>query len=193
MYFVFRDGKYIDAAGLSFRDFLDGKLSVLPGEKPTVGDWNDHLSTAFPEVRLKSFLEMRGSDGGPWNRICALPALWVGLLYDNASLDAAWDLVKGWSIEDHQRIRKAVPREGLCTVMPDGRTMQDLGKQVLEIARAGLNARGQVNSMGDNESGFLNPLQQIVDTGMSPAHQLLEKFNGEWNGDLGRVYDELSF
>ena len=193
MYFVFRDGKYIDAAGLSFRDFLDGKLSVLPGEKPTVGDWNDHLSTAFPEVRLKSFLEMRGSDGGPWNRICALPALWVGLLYDNSSLDAAWDLVKGWSIEDHQRIRKAVPREGLCTVMPDGRTMQDLGKQVLEIARAGLNARGQVNSMGDNESGFLNPLQQIVDTGMSPAHQLLEKFNGEWNGDLGRVYDELSF
>ena len=193
MYFAFRDGKYIDAAGLSFRDFLDGKLSVLPGEKPTVGDWNDHLSTAFPEVRLKSFLEMRGSDGGPWNRICALPALWVGLLYDNNALDAAWDLVKNWSIEDHQNIRAAVPREGLCTVMPDGLTMQDLGKQVLDIARSGLNARGQVNSMGDNESGFLNPLQDIVDSGMSPAHQLLEKFNGEWKGDLGRVYDELSF
>jgi len=193
MYFAFRDGKYIDASGLNFRDFLDGTLSVLPGEKPTVGDWNDHLSTAFPEVRLKSFLEMRGSDGGPWNRICALPALWVGLLYDNDALDAAWDLVKHWSIEDHQRIRDAVPREGLCAVMPDGRTMQDLGKQVLDIARRGLNARDQVNSMGDNESGFLNPLQQIVDSGTSPAHQLLEKFNGEWKGDLGRVYEELSF
>lgn len=193
MYFVFRDGKYIDASGLSFRDFLDGKLPVLPGEKPAIGDWNDHLSTAFPEVRLKSFLEMRGSDGGPWNRICALPALWVGLLYDNDALDAAWDLVKGWSIDDHQRIRDQVPEHGLCTVLPDGRTMQDLGKQVLDIAGRGLTARGQVNSMGDNESGFLNPLRQIVDSGMSPAHQLLEKFNGEWNGDLGRVYDELSF
>ena len=136
---------------------------------------------------------MRGSDGGPWNRICALPALWVGLLYDNNALDAAWDLVKSWSIEDHHKIRAAVPKEGLCTVMPDGRTMQDLGKQILDIARSGLNARSQVNSMGDNESGFLNPLQEIVDSGMSPAHQLLEKFNGEWKGDLGRVYDELSF
>jgi glutamate--cysteine ligase len=151
------------------------------------------LSTAFPEVRLKSFLEMRGSDGGPWNRICALPALWVGLLYCNDALDAAWDLVKHWSIEDHQRIRDAVPREGLCTILPDGRTMQDLGKQVIEIAAAGLSARAQVNSMGDNEGGFLNPLRRIVETGMSPAHQLIEKFEGEWAGDLSRVYDELSF
>ncbi len=193
MYFVYRNGKYIDAAGLDFKDFLAGNLSVMPGEKPTIGDWNDHLSTAFPEVRLKSFLEMRGSDGGPWNRICALPALWVGLLYDGTALDAAWDLVKDWSIEDHQRIRDAVPREGLCTRLPDGRTMQDLGKQVIEIASAGLSARGQVNSMGDNESGFLNPLRQIVDSGMSPAHQLLEKYEGAWGGDLSKVYDELSF
>ncbi len=193
MYFVYRDGKYIDAAGLDFKDFLAGNLSVLPGEKPGIADWNDHLSTAFPEVRLKSFLEMRGSDGGPWNRICALPALWVGLLYDDNALDAAWDLVKDWSIEDHQRIRDAVPREGLCTVMPDGRTMQDLGKQVIDIAGAGLSARAQVNSMGDNESGFLNPLRRIVDSGMSPAHELLEKFTGEWAGDLSKVYDELSF
>jgi glutamate--cysteine ligase len=193
MYFVFRDGKYIDASGLNFRDFLEGKLSVLPGEKPTIADWNDHLSTAFPEVRLKSFLEMRGSDGGPWNRICALPALWVGLLYDDDALDAAWDLVRHWSIEDHQRIRDQVPEHGLCTVLPDGRTMQELGKEVLEIAGRGLTARGEVNSMGDNESGFLNPLRRIVDSGMSPAHELLEKFKTEWNGDLARVYDELSF
>jgi glutamate--cysteine ligase len=193
MYFVYRDGKYIDAAGLSFRDFLGGKLSVLPGEVPTMSDWTDHLSTAFPEVRLKSFLEMRGSDGGPWNRICALPALWVGLLYDQGALDAAWDLVKGWSIADHQRIRDAVPREGLCTIMPDGRTMQDLGRDVIEIAAQGLSARGEVNSMGDNETGFLNPLRQIVDSGMSPAHQLLERFNGEWGGDMAKLYAAMSF
>jgi glutamate--cysteine ligase len=193
MYFVYRDGKYIDAAGLSFRDFLGGKLSVLPGEVPTMSDWTDHLSTAFPEVRLKSFLEMRGSDGGPWNRICALPALWVGLLYDQGALDAAWDLVKGWSIADHQRIRDAVPREGLCTIMPDGRTMQDLGRDVIEIAAQGLSARGEVNSMGDNETGFLNPLRQIVDSGMSPAHQLLERFNGEWGGDMAKLYEAMSF
>ena len=193
MYFVFRDGKYIDAAGLSFRDFLDGRLSVLPGEKPTIADWNDHLSTAFPEVRLKSFLEMRGADGGPWNRICALPALWVGLLYDGDALDAAWQLVENWSIEDHQRIRDAVPREGLCTVMPDGRTMQALGRDVIEIAAAGLTARGELNSMGDNESGFLNPLRQIVESGMSPAHRLLEMFEGEWGGDIAKIYETKSF
>jgi glutamate--cysteine ligase len=193
MYFVFRDGKYIDAAGLSFRDFLNGKLSVLPGETPKLSDWVDHLSTAFPEVRLKSFLEMRGSDGGPWNRICALPALWVGLLYDQTALDAAWDLVKDWSIEDHQRIRDAVPRDGLCTPVPGGRTMQDLGRDVLEIAAKGLSARGEVNSMGDTEGGFLNPLRQIVDSGMSPAHQLLERFEKEWGGDMAKLYAAMSF
>ncbi|MGB3846785.1 MAG: glutamate--cysteine ligase, partial [Sphingopyxis sp.] len=112
MYFVFRDGKYIDAAGQSFRDFMKGELPALPGELPRLSDWNDHLSTAFPEVRLKSFLEMRGADGGPWNRICALPALWVGLLYDQGALDAAWDLVKGWSIDEQQALRDAVPSEG---------------------------------------------------------------------------------
>ncbi|RJT25668.1 glutamate--cysteine ligase [Chakrabartia godavariana] len=193
MYFVYRQGKYIDAAGKSFRDFLDGNLDVYPGQKPTIGDWNDHLSTAFPEVRLKSFLEMRGSDGGPWNRICALPALWVGLLYDGTALDAAWDLVKDWTIEDHQKLRDAVPREGLRAKLPDGRPLNDLAKQVLDIASAGLSARGQVNSMGDNESGFLNPLRRIVDSGKTTADELLEKFNGPWGGDLSKVYDEYSF
>ena len=193
MYFVYRQGKYIDAAGKSFRDFLDGNLDVYPGQKPTIGDWNDHLSTAFPEVRLKSFLEMRGSDGGPWNRICALPALWVGLLYDGTALDAAWDLVKNWTIEDHQKLRDAVPREGLRAKLPDGRPLNDLAKQVLDIASAGLSARGQVNSMGDNESGFLNPLRRIVDSGKTTADELLEKFNGPWGGDLSKVYDEYSF
>ena len=138
MYFVYRDGRYIDAAGLSFRDFLRGDLSVLPGEKPTLDDWNDHLSTAFPEVRLKTFLEMRGADGGPWNRICALPALWVGLLYDGAALDAAWDLVKGWSIEDRQTLRDAVPRLALDAPLPGGGKLRDIAAEVLDIAHAGL-------------------------------------------------------
>jgi glutamate--cysteine ligase len=193
MYFVYRDGKYIDAAGQSFRDFLDGKLPALPGERPKIGDWVDHLSTAFPEVRLKSFLEMRGSDGGRWNKICALPALWVGLLYDQGALDAAWDLVKGWTIEDHHRIRSEVPKNGLKTAMPGGGTFQDLGKRVLDIAHAGLSARDEVNSMGENETAFLNPLRQIVESGLCPAEQLLLKYQNEWGGNLTEVYSEMSF
>ena len=193
MYFVFRDGKYIDAAGLSFRDFMRGELSVLPGELPRLSDWNDHLSTAFPEVRLKSFLEMRGADGGPWNRICALPALWVGLLYDQGALDAAWDLVKGWSIEEQQTLRDAVPSEGLDAPAPGGGTVGQLAHHVLDIAAAGLAARGEVNSMGDNEVGFLEPLRRIAASGKSPAHDLLDRYEGPWNHDLSKIYDELSF
>ncbi|MEL7728730.1 glutamate--cysteine ligase [Citromicrobium bathyomarinum] len=188
MYFVFRDGKYLDAAGLSFRDFLDGKLSILPGEKPTESDWWDHLSTAFPEVRLKSFLEMRGADGGPWSRICALPALWVGLLYDQGALDAAWDLVKDWSMEEREALRNAVPKEGLAATVPDGRTLQELGREVLAIAREGLTARGFLNTGGDNESGFLQTLDEIVESGKSPAQRMLDRYHGEWNGDISRIY-----
>jgi len=193
MYFVYRDGRYIDAAGLSFRDFMAGKLSVLPGETPTQGDWVDHLSTAFPEVRLKSFLEMRGADGGPWSRICALPAFWVGLLYDESSLDAAWQVVKGWSLPKQQRVRDEVPRMGLRTTAPDGRSFQELGKQVLEIASSGLKARARLNAAGDDESGYLEPLRQIVASGETLADTLLAKFNGPWGGDISRVYDELSY
>ena len=193
MYFVYREGKYIDAAGQSFRDFLTGDLPAYRGHKPRIGDWNDHLSTAFPEVRLKSFLEMRGADGGRWNRICALPALWVGLLYDQAALDAAWDLVKHWTIADHDRIRAEVPRLGLHTRAPDGRTFQQLGREILDIAHAGLTARGQVNAMGDNETSFLNPLYEIVDSGKTKADLLLERFHGDWGGDVSRVYEEMSF
>ncbi|MFN4135998.1 MAG: glutamate--cysteine ligase [Novosphingobium sp.] len=198
MYFVFRDGKYIDAAGLSFRDFLDGKLSVLPGEKPTLADWNDHLSTAFPEVRLKSFLEMRGADGGPWSRICALPALWVGLLYDQGALDAAWDLVKGWDMEGRERLRAEVPKLALDARLPDsfnggGGTLRDIAGKVLEIARSGLSARARLNDAGDNETGYLQPLDEIVATGKVPAQRLLDLYNGPWEGDLSQVYGEKSF
>ena len=190
MYFVFRDGKYIDAAGLSFRDFLKGKLSVLPGEKPRQSDWIDHLSTAFPEVRLKSFLEMRGADGGPWNKICALPALWVGLLYDQGALDAAWDLVKGWDMAGREELRKAVPRLGLDAPLPGGGKLRDIAGEALAVARSGLVARGRLNAAGDSEAGFLDPLEEIVRSGKVPAQVLLDKFHGEWGGDVSRVYEE---
>jgi len=193
MYFVFRDGKYIDAAGLSFRDFLKGELSVLPGEKPLASDWSDHLSTAFPEVRLKSFLEMRGADGGPWSRICALPALWVGLLYDGTALDAAWDLVKDWSMEERQVLRDSVPRLGLDAPIGGGRTLRDIAPEALEIARSGLASRARLNASGDNETGFLSALHEIVASGKVPAQRLLDRYNGEWAGDLSRVYAEESF
>ena len=193
MYFVFRDGKYVDAAGLSFRDFLDGRLAVLPGEKPTIADWTDHLSTAFPEVRLKSFLEMRGADGGRWGRICALPALWVGLLYSPTALDAAWDLVKHWTIEEREALRHAVPRQALSTPVAGGGTMRELAGRVLEIATAGLTQRAEMNAAGDNESGFLDPLRDVVASGMTFADRLLERYHGDWAGDVSRVYDEYSF
>ncbi len=193
MYFVYREGKYIDAAGLSFRDFLKGELSVLPGERPTIDDWNDHLSTAFPEVRLKTFLEMRGADGGPWNRICALPALWVGLLYDDGALDAAWDLVKDWSLDERQALRDSVPELALDAPLPGGGRLRDIAGEVLDIAHAGLAARARLNGAGDNETGFLDPLREIVRSGKVPAQVLLDRYHGEWGGDISRVYGEASF
>ena len=193
MYFVYREGRYIDASGLDFKDFLRGELSVLPGEKPTVADWEDHMSTAFPEVRLKSFLEMRGADGGPWNRICALPAFWVGLLYDQTALDAAWDEVKHWTMEEREALRTAVPAQALSAKIPGGGTLLDLAGRILDISSAGLAARNCLNSSGDNETGFLDPLREIVASGKTVAEQMLDKFHGEWGGDVRRVYDEMSF
>jgi glutamate--cysteine ligase len=193
MYFVYRAGKYIDVAGERFSDFLDGKLPQLPGQKPTLTDWTDHLSTAFPEVRLKSFLEMRGADGGRWSRICGLPALWVGLLYDGQALDEAWDLVKHWSIEQREKLRHEVPRLALDAVTPDGLTMREFADQVLDVAAAGLTRRARLNSAGDNEGGFLDPLRDVIATGMTPADRLLHKFESEWGGDVSHIYEEFSF
>jgi glutamate--cysteine ligase len=193
MYFVYRDGEYIDAAGQSFRDFLKGELPAYPGHKPTIDDWADHLSTAFPEVRMKQFLEMRGADGGRWGRICALPAFWVGLLYDDAALDAAWELVKDWSMEEREALRSAVPKLALDAPLPGGGTLRDIAGEVLDIAAAGLNARARINASGDNESGFLDPLREIVRTGKVPAQVLLDRFNGDWGGDITRVYEEAKF
>lgn len=193
MYFVYRDGKYIDAAGQSFRDFLRGELPALPGEKPRAADWTDHLSTAFPEVRLKSFLEMRGADGGRWSKICALPAFWVGLLYDGQALDAAWDEVKHWSLEERQRLRDEVPKLALNARTPKGETLRDLGGRILDIAAAGLRRRNRLNAAGDDESGFLDPLRDIVARGTTPAELLLARYHGEWDGDVRHIYEELSF
>jgi len=193
MYFIVRNGKYIDAAGQSFRDFMKGELPALPGELPTEDDWWDHLSTAFPEVRLKSFLEMRGADGGPWSRICALPAFWVGLLYDSGALDAAWDQVKHWTMEEREELRNAVPKLGFKTPIPGGETLLDLAGRALDISSAGLTARARLNDSGDNESGFLDPLRELVAAGKTPADMLLDKYHGEWGCDISRIYDEMSF
>lgn len=192
MYFVYRDGQYIDASGQSFRAFLEGKLPALPGEIPTTGDWSDHLTTAFPEVRLKRFLEMRGADGGPWERLCALPAFWVGLLYDGTALDAAWDLVKDWSITDHEQLRRDVPKHALKTPF-HGRTVRELAQESLAIARAGLQRRGATDLGGMDESGFLNPLQIIADSGKTPAELKLELYRGKWGGSVDPVFNEFAY
>ncbi|MEO6718572.1 MAG: glutamate--cysteine ligase [Novosphingobium sp.] len=190
MYFVYRDGKYIDAAGQSFRDFIAGKLPALPGERPRMSDWTDHLSTAFPEVRLKSFLEMRGADCGPESHISALPAFWVGLLYEQTALDAAWDLVRDWDLAGREALRSAVPRLGLDAPLPGGGTLRDIASEVLAISRAGLTARARLNANGDDESRYLAPLDEIVASGKVPAQRLLDKFHGPWGGDITRVYEE---
>ncbi len=147
MYFVYRDGKYIDARGQSFRDFLAGRLPALPGEVPTFSDLADHLTTIFPEARLKKFIEMRGADGGPWRRLCALPALWVGLIYDQSSLDAAWDLAKGWDAETREALRVSASVDGLAGGAGTVK-MLDLAREVVAIAEAGLKARAVPGSGG---------------------------------------------
>ena len=192
MYFVYRNGEYLDASGQSFRDFLDARLPALPGEKPTLKDWEDHLTTAFPEVRLKRFLEMRGADGGPWARLCALPALWAGLLYHQPSLDAAWDLAADWTMEERLKLRSDVPRLGLRAEVR-GRSVRDIALDVLELASQGLNARARLNAAGDNESGFLSPLQDVAERGETPAERKLKLYHGEWNGSVDPLFTECAY
>ena len=194
MYFVYRDGKYIDALGQSFRDFLEGRLPALPGETPTLSDWADHLTTIFPEARLKRFIEMRGADGGPWRRLCALPAFWVGLMYDQSALDAAWDMVKGWDSETREALRVAASVDALQAEV-NGLKMIDLAREAVAIAESGLKARAipSANGMIPDEAHFLNALKESVESGKVPADELLEKYHGEWNGDLTRIYEEYSY
>ncbi|MDB5418324.1 MAG: glutamate-cysteine ligase [Phenylobacterium sp.] len=192
MYFVKREGRYIDVAGRSFRDFMEGKLPELPGEKPSLKDWADHTTTLFPEVRLKQYLEMRGADSGPWSRLCALPALWTGVLYDSAALAAAWDLCKDWDILDHERLRADVARIGLKAEIA-GRSVQDVAKDMLAIAREGLKRRNRLSGGLVNESGYLSELDEIAASGITPAERLLELYNGPWGGDAGKVFEAFAY
>jgi glutamate--cysteine ligase len=192
MYFVYRNGEYLNAAGKSFRDFLNGTLDIVPGEVATLSDFEDHLSTIFPEVRLKQFLEMRGADTGPWDELCALPAFWVGLLYDQSALDAAWDYVKDWSEEERQSLRVDVARHGFQTPFRD-KTLQDIAKDILEISRAGLNARNKLNAHGENETVFLQDLDRMALLGESNADRLIRQFKGAWDYDIFRTYKECIY
>jgi glutamate--cysteine ligase len=192
MYFVYRNGEYIDASGQSFRDFVNGRLPALPGEKPTFKDWEDHLTTAFPEVRLKRFLEMRGADGGPWARLCALPAIWAGLLYHQPSLDSAWDIGRDWSMEERLKLREDVPRLGLKSTIR-GRTVQSIALEIIELASEGLVARGRLNAAGDNETGFLAPLREVAEGGITPAERKLNLYHDGWKGSVDPVFFECSY
>jgi glutamate--cysteine ligase len=194
MYFVYRDGKYVDALGQSFRDFLKGQLPALPGETPTLSDWADHLTTAFPEARLKQFIEMRGADGGPWRRLCALPAFWVGLTYDQEALDAAYDLCKNWDTETREQWRVAASVDGLQAKV-GGQSMHDIARECINIAELGLKNRAMPGAGGmvPDETHFLNALKDSVETGKTPADELLEQYHGAWNGDLSKIYGEFSY
>ena len=192
MYFVKRGGRYLDASGLSFRDFMKGELSILPGEKPTMKDWEDHLTTLFPEVRLKTYLEMRGADTAKPAGLCALAAFWIGLLYDPAAQAAAWDLCKDWKIDDHERLRLDAARLGLKAQVA-GRSLQAVSRDVLAIAREGLKRRNRLSGGMLDETGYLAELEEIADSGMTPADRLLDLYNGEWRGDVTPVFEAAAY
>jgi glutamate--cysteine ligase len=192
MYFVKRGDEYIDVSGQSFRDLMAGRLAALPGERASVSDWANHVSTIFPEVRLKRYLEMRGSDGGPWRRLPALPAFWVGILYDDACLDAAWDIVKDWTAEERQRLRDDVPRLGFRASV-GGRSLLDTAKQCLAIAHEGLKRREHLDASGRDETRYLEPLDELVASGRTPAEDLLEKYRGAWGNSVAPIYGEYAY
>jgi glutamate--cysteine ligase len=191
MYFVKRD-RYVDVSGRSFEAFMRGELSELPGERPKLKDWADHLTTIFPEVRLKQYLEMRGADGGPWSRICALPALWTGIFYDKDALSAAWDLCKDWTRDDRVALREDAARTGLKGTV-HGRPIRDVAKDLIDIARHGLRRRARFSGGLVDETGYISELEEIAESGMTPADRLLDLYHGKWNGDVTRVYEEFAY
>ena len=192
MYFVKRGDTYHDVSGASFRDLLAGKLERMPGERATISDWANHLSTIFPEVRAKRYLEMRGADVGRTSRICSLSAFWVGLLYDQSSLDAAWDLVKDWTAEEREALRRDVPKLGLSATIRN-RSLRDVARDVLEISRAGLAARARDNALGDDETIYLTTLEQLVDGGRTNAEDLLARWRGPWARSVDPVFFEEAY
>ena len=192
MYFVKRGHKYIDVSGRSFRQFMAGELPELPGEKPTIKDWGDHLTTLFPEVRLKQYLEMRGADTGPMGRLNALPALWTGIFYDKAALAAAWDLCKAWTPEQREQLRLDAARTGLKGQIA-GRPIKDVAADMVAIAKEGLKRRARTSACGKDETGYLSELEEIADSGLTPADRLLELYHGPWQGDVSRAYEDLAY
>jgi glutamate--cysteine ligase len=193
MYFVMRGGRYHDATHVTFRQFMDGALrNTVPDGLPNMGDWVNHLGTLFPDVRLKRYLEMRGADGGPWRRICALPAFWVGLLYDSSALDAAESLVRDWTLEEVQTLRDEVPRLALNAEIR-GRKLRDIGREVLAMSRSGLAARGRKNRAGYDETGFLAPLHEVVARGTTSAEEMLNAFHTRWAGSVEPVFLEFAY
>jgi glutamate--cysteine ligase len=192
MYFVYRDGRYTDAAGQSFRDFMQGRLPALPGATPTMSDWSDHLTTAFPEVRLKRIIEMRGADAGPWAQICALPALWSGLLYDAESLDGAAALVADWTQAERDALQRDVPRLGLKTPFR-GRTVREAALAMLELASGGLKRRARLDSTGQDESHFLAALVETARSGRTLADHFLERYHTEWHGSVDPIFREEAY
>jgi glutamate--cysteine ligase len=192
MYFVKRDGLYIDVAGRSFADFMEGRLPELPGDRPTIKDWADHTSTIFPEVRLKQYLEMRGADGGPVSRLCALPALWTGILYDPAAQAAAWDLCKHWTAEDRAALIRDVPRLALNAEVA-GRPVRDVARDMVAIATQGLHARGRLSGGLVDESSYLGELEDIAETGVTAAERLLALYTGPWHGEASEVFEAFAY
>ena len=192
MYFVYRDGQYVDVAGQSFRDFIAGKLPGLPGAVPTMSDWTDHLTTVFPEIRIKRYIEMRGADGGPWRNLCALPAFWTGIFYDRQSLDAAWNLVADWTAHEREQLRQTVPRLGLMAPFR-GKPLKDLAVKVLELSSAGLRRRAKLNGEAQDETLFLQPLLESAYSGKTPAEKLLDEYATRWRGTVDPVYVEDAY
>jgi glutamate--cysteine ligase len=192
MYFVKHGADYVDVSGQSFRDLMAGKLPALPGERATISDWANHISSIFPEVRLKRYLEMRGSDGGPWRRLAALPAFWAGILYDDSCLDAAWDIAKDWTDEERQKLRDEVPRIGFKATVR-GRNLLEITRECLALARAGLTRRNRRDAGGADETRYLEPLELIAERGVTPAEELLANYHGRWNGSVAPIYTECAY
>lgn len=192
MYFVYRNGEYIDVAGASFRDFMAGRLRGFEGELPTIDDWSDHLTTLFPEVRLKRFLEMRGADGGRWSTITALPAFWAGILYDDVALDEAWQMVRDWTEEERGQLRADVPKSGLATRFRST-DVRNLARQALAISRRGLKNRHHLNEQNQDETKYLAPLERIAGEGRTVSDDLLQRYRGRWRENIDHIFEEFAF